>query len=312
MYNSHILTSSAILFLVFNRPNTTVRVFEEIRRAKPPRLYIAADGPRLDRPGEAERCAEVRRIATAVDWPCDVHTLFRDINLGCGRAVSSAITWFFDHEEEGIILEDDCLPDPTFFSYCDELLDRYRHNQNIMSISGNNFQPDTKGLRDSYYFSIYPHIWGWATWRRAWENYDGALEHWSISSAATHMPVSIKNIVTLSYWNNVLASVKSGHIDTWDYQLTWSSWVHRYLNIIPAHNLVSNIGFGSDATHTLNCNDPFAAAPTRPVTFPLTHPKTIGSKVEFDKYTTEFVYGIRQTPFWNRLYRRVSQMFRRN
>src|SRR5690349_2048344 len=131
---------SAILFLVFNRPETTARVFEAIRAAQPPRLYVAADGPRASRIGESERCDLTRRIASAVDWPCDITTLFRAANLGCKNAVSSAISWFFEHEEEGVILEDDCLPDPSFFRYCDELLAHYRDDTRIGLISGNNFQ----------------------------------------------------------------------------------------------------------------------------------------------------------------------------
>ena len=159
---------SPVLFLVFNRPETTRRVFEAIRTAKPSRLYIAADGPRLEREGERANCEEVRKIALEVDWECDVKTLFRDENLGCKRAVSEGISWFFEHEDEGIILEDDCLPDRSFFSFCKDLLERYRHDTRIMVISGVNFQQGRKRTEYSYYFSIYPHCWGWATWRSAW------------------------------------------------------------------------------------------------------------------------------------------------
>src|SRR5262249_20722231 len=157
-----------VLFLIFNRPNTTARVMEAIRTAGPGRLYVAADGPRDGNADEAKRCAEVRRIATQVDWPCEVQTLFRERNLGCRQAVSSAITWFFEQEQEGIILEDDCLPSPSFFPYCAELLARFRNDERIMCITGCNFQQDMKGYPYSYYFSKYHHVWGWATWRRAW------------------------------------------------------------------------------------------------------------------------------------------------
>lgn len=164
-----------VLFLVFNRAHTTVRVFEAIRQARPARLYVAADGPRPVREGEAERCAEVRRIATNVDWDCEVHTLFRDENLGCRHAVSSAITWFFVYEEEGIILEDDCIPNQSFFLYCAELLERYRDDERIMCITGDNFQKTMEGYPFGYYFYIYNHCWGWASWRRAWSHYDADL-----------------------------------------------------------------------------------------------------------------------------------------
>ena len=154
--------SIPILFLVFNRPETTALVFQEIRKVRPQQLFVAADGPRPDRTGEAEKCAEVKKIVAAVDWPCEVKTLFRDNNLGCRVAVSSAINWFFENVEEGIILEDDCLPHPDFFRFCNELLDYYRNDERIMHIGGNNFQFVNKYGKSSYYFSHYAHIWGWA------------------------------------------------------------------------------------------------------------------------------------------------------
>lgn len=167
--------STPVLFVVFNRPETTSRVFNSIRNARPARLYVAADGPRAMREGEAQRCVEVRRIASAVDWPCEVRTLFRDENIGCRRSVSGAISWFFEHEPEGIILEDDCLPDASFFSYCATLLERYRIEPRVMAITGNNFQPSMEGYSASYYYSIYNHVWGWASWRRAWALYDADM-----------------------------------------------------------------------------------------------------------------------------------------
>lgn len=154
---------TAVLFLVFNRPETTKTVFEAIRKAKPKRLYIAADGPRKHREGENEKVSSVRQIVTYVDWPCDVKTLFRDENLGCKSAVSGAITWFFNHEEEGIILEDDCLPHPDFFPFCESLLKRYANDERIWVITGNNFQNGIQRGEASYYFSRYNHVWGWAS-----------------------------------------------------------------------------------------------------------------------------------------------------
>ena len=152
-----------VLFLVFNRPDTTAQVFEAIRQAKPPRLYVASDGAREDKEGELEKVKQVREIVSQVDWNCEVKTLFRDKNLGCKIAVSSAIDWFFEQEEMGIILEDDCLPHPTFFRFCQELLERYRDDERIGMISGNNFQFGRKCTDYSYYFSMYSHIWGWAS-----------------------------------------------------------------------------------------------------------------------------------------------------
>jgi len=161
-----------ILFLIFNRPDTTQKVFNAIRKAKPKQFFIAADGSPPDREGEIEKCQKSRKIATSVDWDCEVKTLFRDKNLGCKIAISSAIDWFFENVEEGIILEDDCLPHQSFFWFCQELLEYYRNDTRIMHISGDNFQFGRKRGEGSYYFSKYSHVWGWATWRRAWKCFD--------------------------------------------------------------------------------------------------------------------------------------------
>ena len=164
---------TAVLLVIFNRPETTQVVFEAIRKAKPPRLYVAADGPRTEVPSDAKKCKEAREIINQVDWDCEVKTLFREKGLGCGLGPSSAFTWFFEHEEDGIILEDDCLPSQSFFWFCEELLERYRHDNRVMHIGGNNFLNGWQKDRDySYYFSNSGHIWGWATWRRAWKLFD--------------------------------------------------------------------------------------------------------------------------------------------
>ena len=170
---------TALLFLVFNRPDTTTQVFKKIRQAKPPRLYVASDGPRDGNSDDKKKVTKVREIATKVDWPCEVKTLFRDKNLGCKKGVSTAITWFFEHEEQGIILEDDCVPNLDFFTFCENLLQRYDKDERISTITGNNFQDGKWRGNASYYFSKYNHCWGWATWRRSWKNYDGDIKFWS-------------------------------------------------------------------------------------------------------------------------------------
>ena len=164
--------NSAVLFVIFNRPETTARVFEAIRSARPPRLYVAADGPRTSRSGEADRCRLVREIASRVDWTCELHTLFREANLGCKLGVSGAIDWFFQSETEGIILEDDVVPLASFFGLCDELLETYRDDPKVFAVSGCNLVSSVYRPNHSYFFSRYCHVWGWATWRRAWEHYD--------------------------------------------------------------------------------------------------------------------------------------------
>ena len=164
--------STPVAFIIFNRPDTTARVFAEIAKARPPKLLVVGDGPRANRDGEADRVAEARAIIKNVDWPCEVLTNFSTPNLGCKKRVSSGIDWIFEQVEEAIILEDDCLPDPSFFQFCEEMLARYRHDDRIAMISGDNFLFGQVPVPESYYFSRYCHIWGWASWRRAWKDYD--------------------------------------------------------------------------------------------------------------------------------------------
>ena len=162
-------TSSPVLFIIYNRPETTRQTFEAIKNVQPQRLYIAADGPKTNK--DIPLCAETKEILQSINWLCDIKTLFRENNLGCKKAVSSAISWFFDQEEMGIILEDDCLPAVDFFIFCDEMLQKYKDKDEISIISGCNFQHGKKRGDFSYYFSHLTHIWGWASWRRVWNDY---------------------------------------------------------------------------------------------------------------------------------------------
>lgn len=226
----------------------TARVFEQIRKAKPKRLYVAADGPRQgNRSERADAEATRRLVLEGVDWNCEVQTLFREENLGVRGAVSSAVTWFFEHEEQGIILEDDCLPDPSFFPYCEELLDRYREDERVMHISGNCYLPDLD-LEASYFFSRYTHIWGWATWREAWQ-------HWSSTSPDFEREFEqISAIFSTprekAYWHDTYRRYFDGEFDTWDYDWNFSVLRRGGLAVYPTVNLVRNIGFGSAAAHT--------------------------------------------------------------
>jgi hypothetical protein len=285
---------NAVLFLVFNRPETTLQVFDAIRAARPPRLYVAADGPRANRAGEAERCAEARRIATSVDWPCEVHTLFRERNLGCKIGVSSGISWFFDKEEQGIILEDDVLPVPTFFGYCDELLERYRHDERVAMISGCNliagrFIPD-----ESYFFSHYNHIWGWAGWRRAWRHYDVQMKGWSAWLKEGGLRrLSNGSRLFEAYWRLVMANAISGNTDTWDYQWTFACWRSGGLSVLPGRNQTRNLGFGSDATNTAEAPPSYIAeSPPLPLHFPLIHPRQVVRLAKGDALIDEHVFKI--------------------
>ncbi|WNC52875.1 MULTISPECIES: glycosyltransferase family 2 protein [unclassified Thermosynechococcus] len=281
-----------VLFLIFNRPHTTQRVFEAIRQVRPPRLYVAADGPRADREGEAEKVAEVRRIATQVDWPCEVKTLFREKNLGCKVAVSSAITWFFEHEEKGIILEDDCLPHPDFFRFCDELLDYYVNDSNVWAITGNNFQKRMIQSQSSYYFSKYCHIWGWATWRRSWEKYQVDIPFWPLWKSSVEWQMMFDDSVERRYWQKIFDLTYQGKIDTWDYQWLACQWYYapQSFTATPIVNLVSNIGYGSDATHTHSPNHPLANLPVFSLE-EILHPVDISVNKEADQHDFKERYG---------------------
>lgn len=281
---------TAVLFLVFNRPDTTAQVFGAIRQAKPLRLYVAADGPREGREGEAERVAKVREIATAVDWPCEVKTLFRERNLGCKCAVSGAITWFFGQEEQGIILEDDCLPHPDFFTFCETLLDRYADDQRVWVITGDNFQNGRKRGDGSYYFSRYNHVWGWASWRRAWQHYDGDLSFWPEWKRSEGWISEFADRVERRYWEKIFDRMYAQEIDTWDYPWTASVWRHGGLTITPNVNLVSNIGFGADSTHTSATDSLLANLPTSPIGV-LVNPSLLVIDQAADRYAFDFAFG---------------------
>lgn len=274
---------TAVLFLVFNRPEVTAQVFEAIRQAKPPRLYVAADGAREGRDGEAERCAKVRRIATAVDWPCEVKTLFRDKNLGCKMGVSSGISWFFENEEEGIILEDDCLPSQSFFWFCEEMLGRYRGDTRVWQVCGSAFVAVFASLqRDaSYLFSKYGPIWGWASWRRAWVNYDSEMLNWPYMKEALWLNSAYSDAAERKAKLILGDKLFQNQIDTWDYQWGFNKNFQSALSIVPIHNLVVNVGFGADATHTKS-----GSSPTQmkwELEFPLQHPKFVLADVEHDR-----------------------------
>lgn len=264
--------SAAVLLLAFNRPGTTARVFEAIRGARPPRLYVAADGPRAGRAGEAGQCDEVREIVSRVDWPCERRTLFRDANLGCKRAVSSALDWFFGQEAEGIVLEDDCLPDPSFFMFCQALLERYRDDTRVWQVCGTAFLEGEAGAHEhSYFFSRYGPVWGWASWRRAWRHADPDLSRWPEMRAAPNLRAAYPDRAERAARLKLGERLFRGEIDTWDYQWGMVKNFHGGLSAIPARNLVVNIGFGSEATHSQG-RHPLAAARSYEMRFPLRHP----------------------------------------
>lgn len=246
--------NAPILFLVFNRPNVTAQVFKAIRAAKPEKLYLACDGPRSGNPSDVAKVAEVRRIVSGIDWPCETFTLFRDKNLGCGRGVSSAINWFFEHEVEGIILEDDCLPDPSFFNYCVWALNAYREDERVWHISGNNFLTPIRYFKGQPVgFVTLPQVWGWATWRDRWEHYIFDANELSRQTGKCCDAWQLRPKSKQYKFKNI-ESLKQG-FDTWDYQWQIVVLNNGGLVAVPSANLITNLGMGADATHTRSSKD---------------------------------------------------------
>lgn len=304
-------TKSPVLLVIFRRIDTTMQVFQQIKCAKPPRLYIAADGPRPNKPGEDIQCTEVRNmVLKAIDWECEVHLLFREHNLGCKEAVSSALDWFFAHEEEGIILEDDCLPANSFFMFCDNLLERYRFDTRIWLISGCNFQNGKKYGNASYYFSNLTNGWGWASWRRSWSLYDKELTGYNETEVRAQLEKIFRHKMIVDRWEELFRETKAGRIDTWDYQVTFTHFFNNCINIVPNYNLVSNIGFGAGASKTLNADSVFANLPLEEIN-EIIHPKYILPETEADISVLFEEFGIPEKIAQLKKYNSPKKRFKR-
>ncbi len=286
-----------VLLIIFNKPDTTRKVFQAIANARPTKLFIAADGPRAGRAGEAEMCAATRDVVRNIDWPCEVHFKLSDINLGCGRHPASAITWVFEHVDRAIILEDDCVPQITFFRFCSELLERYLDDDRIMHIAGNNWQMGKKRSRHSYFFSSHNLCTGgWATWRRAWELYDPLMTEWPKLRDTNFLQEIVEHPVVVAHMQGMFDEVyaAAGNTHVWDYQWTFSLWARGGLSILPASTLISNIGFGhANATHTRCATDSHAlltgSLKMKPMKFPMSHPTDIARLMEADRFIAEKV-----------------------
>jgi hypothetical protein len=284
--------TTPIALIIFNRPDLAQRVFAEIRKVRPEKLLVIADAPRPNREDDIENCALVRNMIETIDWGCEVIKNYSPIHLGCGRRPATGIDWIFSLVEEAIILEDDCLPHPTFFPYCQELLKRYSDDRRIMSISGNNFQYGRRRTADSYYFSRYTQTCGWATWKRAWQHYDFDMKIWpevrngqwlfdifgSMQVVAhNHQPQfeMTGGMRIAQYWHRMFEAAYQKKIDAWDFQFAFASFLQSGLHILPNLNLISNIGYGPEGTHTKNMESPLANIPVEAMGFPLRHPPFI-------------------------------------
>lgn len=286
--------NTAILFLIFNRPDTTARVFETIRAARPTKLYVAADGPRPAKGEDEQRACRLTRsiVLDNIDWPCEVHTLLRSENLGCGMSPYSAMQWFFANQTEGIVIEDDCLAHADFFTFCEEMLEKYRNNDTIRVIAGANYDFYDKQTADSYYFSAFPIIGAWAGWRRSWDGYEFDITKLRFTDYYKRISYYFKNWKQRLYWIYAFVNIKfellkkGNQISFWDYQLTMAIWEGRGLNIIPNYSTIQNIGFRADATHTTIEDPQIANRPAMSI-MPLTYPTTVERNNLYDTLYVE-------------------------
>jgi len=287
-----------VVFIIFNRPKEAQRVFDTIRTARPEKLLVISDGPRHDR--DRISCAETKKIIDAVDWPCDVVTHYSEKNVGCRKTLSEGLIWAFNQVDRAIVLEADCLPDASAYRFFEEMLDRYSNDEQVMHIGGNFFQhrnpkfSNSPASCSSYYFSNIPHIWGWATWSRAWKHYDPNLIKWPEIKADGTMRKILTNPAVYEYWETIWDQYYDMKIDSWDGQWTFACLLNKGLSITPTKNLVTNIGFGPDAIHTTDTNSIFARLPLESMPFPLVHPN-LNEKmpnVQADAFTWRQNFGI--------------------
>jgi hypothetical protein len=298
-----------VAFIIFKRPEETQRVFAEIRKVKPPKLLVVADGPRPDKPGEDLQCAAARAIIEQVDWECEVLQNYADRNLGCRLRVSSGLDWVFDTVEEAIIIEDDCLPHPTFFRFAEELLERYRDDSRIMSISGQNVQFGRKRTDYSYYFSRYNHCWSWASWRRAWQHYDLDMKLWPEIRDGNFLADLLGDSRAVKVWTKTFQLCYEGKIDTWDFQWAFASFIQNGMNILANVNLASNIGHGVGGTNTEDVNSPYSNMPVEAITFPMKHPPFVIRDTQADNFTQNTLYDY-DPPLLKKVKKKVNKLLK--
>ncbi len=300
------MVKTPIIFLVFNRPDCTQKVFNAIRQARPQRLLVVADGPRPSRENDAPRCQEVRRLITeGVDWPCSLETNFSEQNLGCRLRVSSGLNWAFDRVEQAIVLEDDCLPDQSFFPFCEELLDRYRDHPRVKHINGSNPMVELDPGPDSYLFTKYALPWGWASWSKAWKSYDVDCRSFEAFRVGGGMREVCPYPLECRHWSKIFGERQYVTVGSWAWPMIYWLWAQRGLSIIPRHNLISNIGAGADATRTVS-GSVYLDMQTTPIPFPLQHPSEIRENVSFDKILFLEYQGGKTGFLRNRLRRALS------
>ncbi len=274
-----------LLLLLFNRPKETEILINRLRKIKPEKIYISQDGPRINFLEDQVLCKEVRNVIQKINWKCEIKTRYLKFNLGCRSSVSSAIDWFFNFEDDGIILEDDCIPSKSFFNFCAQMLNKFKNSENIFTISGSNFQKDNFVGEGDYYFSKYAHCWGWATWRRAWKYYDDNMKFWSKLKNSETWTKLHPNKYEKKYWSKIFNLVYSKKIDSWAYVWLASIWYLNGKSIIPNKNLIINIGFNEKATNTVSSsNIDLVNLNFQEMSDILSHPKEVKINTKADNF----------------------------
>jgi hypothetical protein len=276
--------TTPILLIIFKRQASLAAQLNILRALRPVRLYVFADGPANMK--EETECQKARAVLDGIDWPCAVHRKFMDLHLGCGRGPATAMDWFFENVEEGIILEDDLLPHPDFFPYCAELMERFRNDPRVMEISGTNRLGSWHDKAQSYHFSNWGSECGWATWRRAWRLFDFDVRAWAEPQAREALRTVLRRTKRVLFLSRILDQTfhNPAAVSWWDYQWVFAKMLHNGLAAVPAHNLVRNVGCDScsnhdrDKTHSFSMDPKLAGIP-----FPLRHPTQINANHEFDE-----------------------------
>ncbi len=292
MYKNTKITTP-VAFLIFNRPDTTKKVFEKIRKAEPERLFVIADGPRQIVERDKELCELARKITENIDWDCKVTRDYSIENYGLRKRVSSGLTQMFESVDEAIILEDDCVPHQSFFPFCQELLESYREDRKVMMISGNNFFSELKNKGYSYYFSSFNPIWGWATWKRAWRLYNDEMKDWNDLKKGDFLNNILQDDASVKYYRTIFQEVYEDKINSWAYRWLYSMFRKDGLSIVPSKNLVANIGFGSKATNTKSKSQRTANITAEEIEFPLIHPPKTERDLEADMFATKILHRFR-------------------
>lgn len=280
--------TTPVALIVFNRPDVTQQVFARVRQAKPEQLFVIADAPRPNRTDDEANCAATRKIVEQVNWDCQVKFNYAEQNLGCRERVASGLNWLFEQVPEAIILEDDCLPQAGFFGFCQELLAHYRQEPKIWQICGSRYLPN-RPVSESYYFSQHPYCWGWATWRRVWQQFDLEMSQWPKLRDQGWLQTFLDPAAATT-WQQNFEGVYHKRVNTWDYQWVFACWLQQGLSIVPAVNLIANIGFAADATHTLRGNR-LANLPTESLDWPLTHPAELSPNYRADDWVNFHVFN---------------------